>query len=71
MNEEKKQILKISEWQSASGKWYAADTQIFSGWWEPARLFGLHLEDYVLMLIKQYHANIIDFVQYHKPLIDQ
>ena len=64
MSINEKQILKINEWQSASGKWYAADTQMFSGWWEPARLFELHLEDYIQMLINQYHANIINFVQY-------
>ena len=64
MSGNERQILKMNEWQSASGKWYVADTQMFSGWWEPARLLGLHLEDYILMLINQYHANIISFTQY-------
>ena len=56
-------LFKCSEWESASGKWYVADTSDLANdsaaWWIPARMLNLSLVDYINMLIKKYHA-IID-----------
>ncbi len=55
-------LLKVTEWNNGNGKWYAADTSDLAhdsaGWWHPARMLGLSLEDYVMLLIDKYHANI-------------
>ncbi len=60
-----KTILKIKEWQSASGKWYAADTDKFSPWWIIPQALGISpLPDYITLLIEQYHANIVRFIDY-------
>ena len=54
-------IYKASEWQNGS-KWYVADTSDLAkdsaGWWIPARILGLSLEDFIMMLINEYHATI-------------
>ena len=44
-------ILKITEWQSASGRWYAADTTGFSGWWTIARMLDMELGKYAKFLV--------------------
>lgn len=58
-------VLKIKEWQSPSGKWYAADTDKFSPWWMVPEALGIGpLPDYITLLIEQYHANIVRFIDY-------
>lgn len=53
--------LKCSEWTNGN-RWYVADTSDLahdsSAWWHPARMLGLSLEDYILMLINKYRATI-------------
>ncbi|HAH17785.1 MAG TPA: hypothetical protein DCL29_02020 [Eubacterium sp.] len=55
-------LLKVTEWQSSSGKWYVADTSDLakdsSAWWHPARMLGISLTDYISLLINEYHADI-------------
>lgn len=52
---------KASEWQSGT-RWCVADTSDLAhdsaAWWIPARILDLSLEDFVLMLINDYHATI-------------
>ena len=54
-------LLKMSEWK-VGGKWHVADVNDLAhdsaGWWHPARMLGLSLEDFVLLLINEYHATI-------------
>lgn len=51
-----KTILKFSEWQGGAGEWRAADTTNFTPWWYAARMLGLPLTDYILLLKDKYHA---------------
>lgn len=57
-------ILKLTEWQSPAKHWYVADTTTWTKWWVVPRMLGLELTDYIEMLIKQYHATIVNFVEY-------
>lgn len=59
-----KTVLKIKEWQSAAGYWYAADTDKFSPWWIIPKMLGLSLSDYITLLVDKYHADISRFVDY-------
>lgn len=55
-------LLKVSEW-TIGNKWYVADVSDLandsSAWWHPARMLGLSLEDYIMLLINEYHATIV------------
>jgi hypothetical protein len=57
-------LYKVSNWQSAS-KWYCNDTADLAGiagkWWVPARMLGMSLTDYILLLKDQFHANIVSY----------
>jgi len=57
--------LKLTEWQSPTGHWYANDVSDLAGiagkWWVPARLLGISLEDYVLLLKDTYNATIVKY----------
>lgn len=57
--------LKYSEWQSSSGLWYCNDTSDLAGiagkWWVPARMLGLSLTDYILLLKDQFNATIVSY----------
>ena len=54
-------LYKASEWEVA-GKWYIADTSDLgndsAAWWIPARIIGISLTDYILLLQNEYHAVI-------------
>lgn len=54
-------LYKATEWIIGT-KWYVADTSDLANdsaaWWIPARILGLSLEDYILILINEYHAEI-------------
>lgn len=58
-------LFKVSEWESASGHWYVADTSDLANdsaaWWIPARLLNLTLEDYIDLLVNTYNATIDGF----------
>ena len=55
-------LYKAVEWKSAGGSWHVADTSDLAkdsaAWWIPARILGLSLEDYIKLLINEYHATI-------------
>lgn len=56
-------LYKLSEWQSSSGNWwYCEDVSDLAGpsakWWAPARVLGLSLTDFILLLRDKYHATI-------------
>lgn len=57
-------ILKITEWQSASGRWYTADTTGFSSWWTIARMLDMELGKYAKFLVDEYNAILDDFIIY-------
>ena len=59
-----KTVLKIKEWQSPAGYWYAADTDKFSPWWIIPRMLGISLTDYIKLLHDKYHADITRFIAY-------
>ena len=58
-------LYKTQEWQSPSGKWYCNDTTELAGmaskWWVPARILGISLTDYVLLLKNKYNATIVKY----------
>ena len=58
-------LYKASEWESASGHWYVADTSDLvndsAAWWIPARLLNLTLKDYIDLLVNTYNATIDGF----------
>lgn len=55
-------MYKTTEWESPTGKWYVADTSDLAhdsaAWWIPARILGISLEEFVNLLINEYHATI-------------
>ena len=58
-------IYKVSEWQSAGGRWYCNDVEDLAGisglWWVPARMLGISPANYVKMLIDTYSPDNISF----------
>ena len=61
-------LYKVSEWQGGSGKWYCNDVTDLAGvsgkWWIPARMLGIPLTDYILLLKEKFNVTI---VEYYKP----
>ena len=59
-----KRLYKATEWVVGK-KWYVADTSDLgkdsAAWWIPARILNLSLEDYILMLVNEYHAEVAWF----------
>lgn len=55
-------LYKASEWQSGSGRWYVNDVENLAGisgkWWVPARMLGISLTDYILLLKDTFKADI-------------
>ena len=55
-------LLKVAEWQDTAGRWRVADTSDLANdsaaWWHPARMLNMPLEEYVNLLINEYHADI-------------
>lgn len=60
-------ILKLNEWESASG-WHCADTSDLANgsayWWHIPRMLNISLENYIYLLKDQYHVTKIE---YDKP----
>lgn len=60
-------LYKISEWQGGSGKWYCNDVTDLAGvsgkWWVPARMLGIPLTDYILLLKDQFNATIVEYYE--------
>ena len=58
-------LYKTVDWQGASGKWYCNDVSDLAGvsgkWWVPARMLGLSLPDYILMLKEKFNATIVKY----------
>lgn len=53
------QLLKVDEWQSASGNYYVADVHTWTGWRECADVLGAEtLEDYIELLETKYKATV-------------
>lgn len=51
--------FKISEWQSGSGRWYAADTATFTKWWAIPRFLNIGFDKYIEMLKNEYKVDEI------------
>lgn len=60
-----KTIYKMTEWQSPTGVWYVSNTQDLGhdsgAWWLPARFLNMSLDNYIKMLIDEYHVSYIKF----------
>ena len=54
-------LYKVSQWQGGSGKWYCNDITDLAGpsakWWMPARMLGISLCDYILLLKNQFKVS--------------
>jgi hypothetical protein len=61
-------LYKVSEWEGACGRWRCNDVQDLAGisgkWWVPARMLGMSLTDYILLLKDEFHA---DIESYYEP----
>lgn len=59
-------VYKLNEWQSPSGRWYVAhtDNMKLNRWWLIPKALNISYEDYIHMLINQYHASHIHFYSY-------
>lgn len=61
----KPQLLKYSEWQSGSGRWFVNDisdlTSVRSMWWIPARLLEISLDNFILMLKNDFKVDYLTF----------
>ena len=66
-------LYKVSQWQSASGRWYCNDVADLAGpsakWWIPARLLNISLNDYILLLKDRFNADIILYNEENDVLI--
>ena len=52
-------VLKVDEWQGASGHWYVADVHTWTGWKELADVLGARsLEEFKGILISKYKADV-------------
>ena len=59
------QLLKVDEWQSATGKWYIADVKTWTGWAAMAEVLDQKtLEDFKSFLVTKYKATIDKFTEY-------
>lgn len=58
-------LYKASMWQGSSGKWFCSDVEDLghhSGrWWIPCRLLGVTPEEYVKILINEFHVSSITY----------
>ena len=66
-------LYKVSQWQGGSGKWYCNDVTDLAGpsakWWMPARMLGISLCDYILLLKNRFNADIILYNEENDVLI--
>jgi len=65
-------ILKVEEFQGASGRWYVSDVHTWTGWQKCAELLGAPtLEGFLAILETKYDATIESVVKYEQqsPLI--
>ena len=58
-------LYKTTIWQGSSGRWYCNDVTDLAGpsakWWVPARMLGMKLTDYILLLKDSFNANIHEY----------
>jgi len=68
-----KVVYKASQWKDYKGYWHVADVSDLghnsAGWWVPARLLNLSLEDFIMMLINEYHADIKYLKSTDNPIV--
>ena len=58
------QLLKLEEWQSASGNWYVADVHTFTDWRAIADVFGVNSDepwDLIPFLEQKYNAVVVKY----------
>lgn len=56
-------LLKVSEWQGGSGKWYVADTSTFSSWRHIPTMLGLSYEQYFSLLRDTYSISKLAYCE--------
>ena len=60
------QLLKVDEWQSASGNWYVADVHTWTDWREIAEVFGINSEEpwnLIEFLEGKYDAIVVHYLE--------
>ena len=66
-------ILKYTEWQSPTGKWYANDVSDLSSgsgfWWHVPRMLNIELTDYILFLKNNFNVTYFHYTLEHNVLI--
>lgn len=61
-------LYHVEQWESPSGRFLCNDVKDLGGisgkWWVPARMLGLSLTDYILLLKDNFNA---DIESYYEP----
>ena len=58
-------LYHVSEWQNGSGSWDCNDVEDLAGissrWWTPSRMLNMPLDEYVIMLVKEFKVDRISY----------
>ena len=54
------QLLKVEEWQGASGNWYVGDVHTWTGWRAIAEVLDVDFSGLLTLLQEKYHATIFN-----------
>ena len=69
----KAQLLKYTEWQGGSGRWYCNDVSDLASprakWWAPARMMNISPAEYVQWLIDNFKPDTIIYYQEQDVLV--
>lgn len=66
-------VYCCSEWESPTGRWLCNDVKDLAGisgkWWVPARMLGMSLTDYILLLKEEFKADIDSYNESNDVLL--
>jgi hypothetical protein len=69
----KPQLLRYTEWQGESGRWYCNDisdlTSVRAKWWAPARMMNISPAEYAQWIISNFKPDTIIYYQEQDVLI--
>ena len=57
------QLLKVDEWQSASGRWYVADVHTWTNWRALADILGVDYNGFIELIEYKYDGIIDKYVE--------
>ena len=61
-------LYKLNDFQADSGNWHIVCVdqvgKIGNAWYFPARVLGISISDFILLLKEKYNANLIEWTEY-------